>query len=92
VFRAHRRLGLPGGLLIACPPPAGGPDAVRLEEATARAVREAEEAGVRGGAVTPWLLNRVAELTDGASLEANVGLLVNNARTAAEIAVADAAL
>lgn len=92
VFRAHRRLGLPGGLLIACPPPVSPLDAARLEEATARAVREAGEAGVRGGAVTPWLLNRVAELTDGASLETNVALLVNNARTAAEIAVADAAL
>ncbi len=90
VFRAHRRLGLPGGMLFACPPPTSPEDEATLESATQQAVAEAEAQGVRGGELTPWLLRRLAELTNGASLEANVALLRNNARIAGEIAVADA--
>jgi pseudouridine-5'-phosphate glycosidase len=92
VFRAHRRLGLPGGMLIACPPPPCDVDQPRLEEAVQQAVWGAERAGVAGGELTPWLLSRVADLTEGASLRANVALLENNARIAAEVAVADARL
>jgi pseudouridine-5'-phosphate glycosidase len=42
---------------------------------------------VEGPAVTPWLLARVAELTDGASVRANVSLIANNARVAGRLAV-----
>ncbi len=92
VFRAHRRLGLPGGIVIASPPPPSDLDDAALEEATARAVREAEEQGMTGAALTPWLLARVADLTEGASLRANIALLKQNAQIAAQIAVADATL
>ncbi len=92
VFRAHRHLGLPGGMLFACPPPRSAIDESALENSTQQAVREAEEQRVSGGELTPWLLERVAELTNGASLEANIALLRNNARIAGEIAVADATM
>lgn len=92
VFRAHRRLGLPSGIVIASPPPSSDLDAATLEEATVRALHEAEEQGTTGAALTPWLLARVADLTDGASLRANIALLQQNARIAAQIAVADATL
>jgi pseudouridine-5'-phosphate glycosidase len=42
---------------------------------------------VDGPALTPWLLARIAELTDGAALRANASLIVNDARVAAELAV-----
>lgn len=92
VFRAHRRLGLPSGIVIASPPPPSDLDEATLEQATVRALREAEEQGMTGAALTPWLLARVADLTDGASLRANTALLQQNARIAAQIAVADATL
>jgi pseudouridine-5'-phosphate glycosidase len=49
---------------------------------------DAEQQGVRGGAVTPFILGRMAELSDGRTLRTNIGLIVNNARTAARVAVA----
>ena len=57
-------------------------------EAVERAIREADEAGIAGPALTPWLLARIAELTSGASVRANTALIVNNARVAGELAVA----
>jgi pseudouridine-5'-phosphate glycosidase len=51
-----------------------------------QAVREAAEKGIRGSAVTPFLLGRVSELSGGASLRTNLALLRNNARLAAQIA------
>jgi pseudouridine-5'-phosphate glycosidase len=57
-------------------------------DAIARAVADADAAGIRGPATTPWLLARIAELTDGASLRANTALIVNDARMAGELAVA----
>jgi pseudouridine-5'-phosphate glycosidase len=55
-------------------------------EAIDRAIREAEEAGITGAAVTPWLLARVAEITGGASVRANISLITNNARVAGQLA------
>jgi pseudouridine-5'-phosphate glycosidase len=91
--RRHWGLGLAGGLVVAVPVPesAALPREV-ADGAVARAVREADEAGVHGPASTPWVLARVAELTDGRSIEANLALIENNARVAAEIAVALAAV
>ena len=57
-----------------------------------RALADAEAAGVHGPASTPWVLARVAELTGGRSVEANLALIENNARVAGEIAVALAAM
>ena len=52
------------------------------------ALEQARREGVRGKEVTPFLLRAVAEATGGRSLEANVALLLNNARVAASVAVA----
>jgi pseudouridylate synthase len=57
-------------------------------DAAERAIREADAAGIHGPATTPWLLARIAEITDGASIRANTALIVNDARVAGELAVA----
>jgi pseudouridine-5'-phosphate glycosidase len=62
-----------------------------LEKIVTTSVREAEQLGIRGGPVTPFLLARIVEQTAGAALEANLALLLANARLAGEIAVALAA-
>jgi pseudouridine-5'-phosphate glycosidase len=63
-----------------------------IERATTTALKEAEARGVAGRDVTPFILKRVAELTGGHSLAANVALVQNNAVVGARIAVALAAL
>jgi pseudouridine-5'-phosphate glycosidase len=78
-----------GGILLVQPPPAdlaipSGEVDAWIEAVTA----EAAERGMRGGSVTPFVLGRVAELSGGRTLRTNIGLIVNNARTAARIAVA----
>jgi pseudouridine-5'-phosphate glycosidase len=76
-----------GGLLICVPVPEG--DALPNgagREAVERAISEADEAGVHGPDLTPWLLARIATLTDGASVRANTALIVNNARVAGQLA------
>ena len=76
-------------LLLAVPPPeeeALPPEAV--QGAIQQALGEAQAQGVHGQAVTPFLLRRVSELTHGDSLRANLALLLNNARVAAEVAKA----
>jgi pseudouridine-5'-phosphate glycosidase len=88
IMRAHWALGL-GGLLFANPIPEAA--ALRrddMEAWIAEALDEAEAAGMTGKAVTPFLLARLHELSDGKTLEANVALLEHNARVAAEIACA----
>jgi pseudouridine-5'-phosphate glycosidase len=87
--RMRRSLGLPGGQLVANPiPEADEIPAADLAPLIARAVAEAEAQGVAAKAVTPFLLGRLLELTDGRSLAANVALVLNNARMAARIAAA----
>ncbi|MBF8290702.1 MAG: Pseudouridine-5'-phosphate glycosidase [Chloroflexi bacterium] len=84
---AHLALGLGSAIVICVPVPAevALPDDIARAVA-ARAAREADEAGVHGPALTPWLLARIAEITDGASVRANTALIVNDARVAGEIA------
>lgn len=84
----HLGLGMAAGILLCVPVPAG--DAIPDEVARAvvdRAVAEAARDGIAGPALTPWLLARIAVLTDGASLRANTALIVNDARVAGELAV-----
>jgi pseudouridine-5'-phosphate glycosidase len=89
LFRAQRALGLPCGMLVTVPIPAEfEPPADQMEAAITRALDEAETQGIKGKAMTPFLLARVSALTGEASLRANLALLENNARVAAEIAVA----
>jgi pseudouridylate synthase len=85
--RAHWGLGNPGAVLVVAPVPAE--DEVLAPEIGAvidEAVDAAARAGVTGKAVTPFLLARIAERTEGRALRANLSLLKNNARIAAEIA------
>jgi pseudouridylate synthase len=85
-------LGL-GGALIANPIPlADAIDPAEIESHIAAAVADAGREGISGKALTPFLLQRIFERTEGRSLKANIALVENNARAAAEIAVALAAL
>ncbi len=88
VVRTHLGLGLGSGVLVAVPVPGDRalPDAV-AREAVARAIADADAAGIAGPALTPWLLARIAEITDGASIGANTALIVNDARQAGRLAV-----
>ncbi len=89
IIRAADALGAMHGILIAVPVPAEHElSAAVAEDAIAKATVEAEAAGIGGKDITPFVLGRVAELTQGASRAANIALLVNNARVAGEIAVA----
>jgi pseudouridylate synthase len=89
VVRAHEALDLGSGVVACVPVPKADalPDDV-TRDAVDQAVREADHTGVAGPEVTPWLLARVAALTDGASIAANTALILNNAGVAGELAVA----
>lgn len=83
----HLSLGLGSGILVCVPLPEA--DALTddlAREATDRAIADADSAGIHGPELTPWLLARIAELTDGASVRANTALIVNNARVAGQLA------
>ncbi|WP_226782278.1 pseudouridine-5'-phosphate glycosidase [Oceaniglobus trochenteri] len=81
------RMGLPGGQLIANPIPRDEEiPAAELSPIIAQAVQEAEAQGIGAKSVTPFLLARIFELTEGQSLRANIALVLNNARLASEIA------
>jgi pseudouridylate synthase len=88
VWRVHRDLGLETGAVFACPPPGVFNDPPRLEAAIEQANQDAIALNVSGGDVTPFVLQRIAELTDDESVRVNIALLRNNARIAGEIAVA----
>jgi pseudouridine-5'-phosphate glycosidase len=89
LWAAHRALEAQGALLLCVPPPAEAAlDARAVEAAIERALADAERQNVGGKEITPFLLAAVAEATGGRSLEANVALLHNNARVAAEVATA----
>jgi pseudouridine-5'-phosphate glycosidase len=88
-IRSHRSLPGAGGILVVQAPPADlALDAAEVEAWIADGLREAEERGVRGGAVTPHLLAFVARASGGRTLAVNIGLIVNNARAAGGIASA----
>lgn len=90
---AGRATGAPGATLLCNPVPADAAlEAPFVEEAVVAAEAEAAAAGIGGKARTPFLLGRIAELTGGRSLEANLALLEDNAAVAAEVAVVLAAL
>jgi pseudouridine-5'-phosphate glycosidase len=92
IAQAHRTrglLGLPGGQLIANPIPRESEiPSQDLAPIIAKAQADATAHGIRGKAVTPYLLQRIFELTEGRSLTANIALVRNNARLAAQIAQA----
>ena len=80
-------MGLRGGMLIACPIPEE--DEIpfdKMDEVIKQALIECENKGIKGKKITPFLLSRVKELTEGSSLEANIKLVLNNAYIGAGIA------
>jgi pseudouridine-5'-phosphate glycosidase len=89
VIKTHWDLGFTSGVLVGVPIPREyeTPREV-IEPFIERALREAEEQEITGNAVTPFLLKRLAELTQGESVKTNVALLKNNVAVAAEIAKA----
>lgn len=88
IARAHWSLGNESAVLVVVPPPEDvALPAGEMHKAVDQALKDAERAGVRGQQVTPYLLSRVNELTKGASLRANLGLLLNNVDVASEIAL-----
>jgi pseudouridylate synthase len=85
---ARRNLSNHGGMLVCNPIPAEAEIAAEImHKYISAAQANANEQGVSGKAVTPYLLKRIFELTGGASLKANIALVENNARVAARIAV-----
>jgi pseudouridine-5'-phosphate glycosidase len=86
IIAAAERMDARHGVLVVVPVPAADEPAVDVEAAIARAASEADAQGVRGKAVTPFLLRRVSELSGGDSQRANRALLVHNARTAGLVA------
>jgi pseudouridine-5'-phosphate glycosidase/pseudouridine kinase len=86
---AQQRLGVRSGIVVAVPVPAEhAADAARVERVTQQALNDAEAAHVAGRQLTPFLLARVAELSGGESLRANIQLVLNNARVGTQIAIA----
>ena len=84
IFAAQRELGYKGGMLVANPiPEEYAMDKAVIDAAIERALDEAREQHIHGKETTPFLLARVVELTGGESLEANIKLVLNNARVAA---------
>lgn len=62
-------------------------EGAEVESATVQALEEAEQNGVTGAAITPFLLERIRQLTEGRSLAANIQLILNNARIGGQLAV-----
>jgi len=88
MIRAREQLGFRTGMLITNPIPADELPAEIAEAAIQQALQEADAQGIRGKETTPFLLARVSELTGDRSRAANIALLKNNARVAAQIAKA----
>jgi pseudouridine-5'-phosphate glycosidase len=89
IVRARQTLAMPGGVLLTAPIPEA--DEIPADEIAAtidQALAAAETQGVRGKALTPFLLAHLHSATAGRSLKANVALLLNNARIAGQVAVA----
>jgi pseudouridine-5'-phosphate glycosidase len=89
VVRAHRSLGRTGGILACVPIPRHESlDRMMIEAVIADALAATLSEGIEGAAVTPYVLTAIAQATGGASVRANLALAENNARVAAELAVA----
>ena len=88
-FKAGHEMGLKSGMLVTNPIPEefAMPKAV-IDQAIDQAIAECNANGIKGKETTPFLLARVAELTGGDSLASNIRLVFNNAKVAAQTAVA----
>ncbi|MCH4013321.1 MAG: pseudouridine-5'-phosphate glycosidase [Solobacterium sp.] len=89
IVKAKRDLGLTGGILITNPiPEEYAMDNAVIDKVIADAIKEMDEKGIHGKECTPFLLAKVAEITGGNSLNANIHLVFNNAAVGSEIAKA----
>jgi pseudouridine-5'-phosphate glycosidase len=88
IFQAQRELGIDSALLVTVPVPADAevPSGL-LQRTLDSALNEADKKGVGGRELTPFLLSEMSQASDGATLRANIALLENNARVAAQIAL-----
>ena len=87
IIRAKRELGLDGGVLITNPIPEDqSMDPDFINGYIDQAIKEMDEKGIKGKECTPFLLARIAEITEGSSLAANIQLVFNNAAVGTEIA------
>jgi pseudouridine-5'-phosphate glycosidase len=87
IIKALENLKLGGGIIIANPVPEEYALSMEyMNEMIEEAIRAAEKEGIKGKRLTPYLLNKIKELTGGKSLKANIALVKNNARVAAKIA------
>lgn len=87
-MKAKEDMGLEGGMLVTNPiPEEYSMDATVIGEAIDKAVKEAEDLGVKGKDITPFLLDKIQKITGGDSLASNIQLVLNNARLASQIAV-----
>lgn len=87
-MKAKEDMGLEGGMLVTNPiPEEYSMDVEVIGEAIDKAVKEAEEKGVKGKDITPFLLDKIQKITGGDSLASNIQLVLNNARLASQIAV-----
>ena len=86
-FYCKNAVGLRGGMLVANPiPKQYAMDEQRINSAIAEALAEADQAGISGKKITPFLLDKVQKLTGGDSLESNIELVFNNAKLASNVA------
>jgi pseudouridine-5'-phosphate glycosidase len=87
-YRAQGALGYPAAVVVVQAPPAGEAlDREGVEAAIDAALGAARQAGIRGAAMTPWLLSELSRATGGRTVRVNLALLEANARLAAELAV-----
>ncbi|EFO82174.1 hypothetical protein CRE_00939 [Caenorhabditis remanei] len=87
LLKTSKSLGLPYGTILACPiPEKYAADGDVIQKAIDQAVREAIEQKIASQSVTPFILSRVNELTQGASMKTNIALLENNASIAGRLA------
>lgn len=87
IFKAKQQMGLRGGMLVTNPiPEEYSMDPERINATINEAVEDAKRLGIHGKEVTPYLLARIKDLTGGDSLDANIQLVLNNARLAARTA------
>jgi len=88
IANAHWGIGIRSSILVAVPPPkASALDNSFIETKLQQALKEAQDKNIHGAATTPFLLERMNQLTDGLSMKSNLDLLRNNAGIAAQIAV-----
>ena len=87
IIKAKRDNNIKGGILLTNPiPEQFAMDEKVINKAIDKALKEAEELGIKGKDTTPFLLKTITDITGGDSLESNIHLVINNAKVGAEIA------